>query len=645
MHLNFYGLEKDPFSLTSDPAFLFWTPAHRGALDDLVCGVQNHEGFIVLTGEVGTGKTTLIHALLQRLGPNTAVTFVVNSGLPFDSLIEYVLEDLGIRKAGDSPAQRLFRLKQFLIERRRGGENTLLILDEAQGLDASALEQIRLLSNFEIPTEKLVQILLVGQPELEAKLDQPELRQLKEEIGLRCATRPLTPAETFDYIRTRLRIAGAPELGLFADEAISRIIAYSGGIPRLVNIVCDHCLLIGYTDQKHTISREIVQEAIEQLEEGDGPSRRVASAYTGAFRDRLRVVREFLVSLPGALRELTPDRSAGGGREDLAPAPERRVSGGQVTMTGRRWVAGAFARGLVAGLGVAAIYTVAFRDHLGVGGPFLADLAREVRELTPDRSAGGGPEDPVPAPEQLAAHVPHADLALGDAGPAASAVHLKSPGLADPARGPQFQAIRAGRGQGIPPIALLLAANNGRHGPGAEGGQEAAAGQAQDRSGGEADRVGCRAADRGPAGGGGDCEAAPREQQASPAKRPMRHRIEVKPDFDRLRKKALQDLAEAEQRISMRAGLPGHGAGEPLPAVGLPDAGALTGAAGTTVTSGALANTAGVSVPSSVGGLTGTTSTLTGTTGTLTGTTSILTGTTGTLTGTTSTVTGTVPKL
>ena len=268
MYLTFYGLAEKPFNATPDPRFLYMTPGHREALAQLLYGVQERKGFIVLVGKVGTGKTTLLHALWQRLKEQSAMSFVVNSTLPFDGLLEYVLADLGITNAGESRAQRLIALNHFLIKREREGQNTVLIIDEAQNLDVATLEQIRLLSNFETPTSKLLQILLVGQPELKTRLDLPELRQLKQRVGLRCHIPPLTLEETRAYIRTRLRIAGARDLGLFTDSAVDRISAYAGGIPRLINTLCDHCLLFGYTDQQRRIDRQIVNQAIEYLEEG-----------------------------------------------------------------------------------------------------------------------------------------------------------------------------------------------------------------------------------------------------------------------------------------------------------------------------------------------------------------------------------------
>jgi general secretion pathway protein A len=305
MYLTFYGFAEKPFNATPDPRFLYMTPGHREALAQLLYGTQERKGFIVLIGKVGTGKTTLLHALWQRLREQTAVSFVVNSTLPFDGILEYVLEDLGIPRAGESRAQRLIALNNFLIKRERDGQNTVLIIDEAQNLDVATLEQIRLLSNFETPTSKLLQILLVGQPELKTKLDLPELRQLKQRVGLRCHIPPLTVEEARAYIRTRLRIAGARDLGLFADSAIDRISAYTGGIPRLINIVCDHCLLFGYADEKRRIDRQIVDQAIEYLEEG---TRRQPKGTRRDSRTRLLLrwsIGSFVVTVASAVAALT----------------------------------------------------------------------------------------------------------------------------------------------------------------------------------------------------------------------------------------------------------------------------------------------------------------------------------------------------
>jgi general secretion pathway protein A len=284
MYLNFYGLNEKPFNSTPDPRFLYLSPGHREALAQLQYGTQERKGFMVLTGKVGTGKTTVLQALRRRLAGDTTVSYVFHSTLPFDGLLEYVLEDLGITEPAGSQARRLIALNNFLIERERAGQNTVLIIDEAQNLDAATLEQIRLLSNFETASSKLLQILLAGQPELKAKLDLPELRQLKQRVVLRCQIPLLTPQEVPQYIRYRLLVAGAHDMNLFDEVAVDRITEYSGGIPRVINILGDHGLLFGYVDHKRRIDRQAVNQAIEYLEEGMTSQRRVLSF--GGWRPR-----------------------------------------------------------------------------------------------------------------------------------------------------------------------------------------------------------------------------------------------------------------------------------------------------------------------------------------------------------------------
>ena len=269
MYLSFYGLREAPFAPTPDPKFLFQSARHREALAQLIYGVRERKGFIVMTGEIGTGKTTLLRTLLERLNADTPVAYVHNSALDIEGLLEYVLQDWGVKSTAASHAQRLFELNEFLIDQHRKGGSPLLVIDEAQNLSVQTLEAVRMLSNFETTNQKLMQILLVGQPELRDKLDLPELRQLKQRIGLRCHIAPLSAEETRLYIRHRLRIAGAVDAGTFTDGAIQKIADYSGGTPRVINIVCDHCLLSGFADSKKRIDAGTVTEAIEYLEEGE----------------------------------------------------------------------------------------------------------------------------------------------------------------------------------------------------------------------------------------------------------------------------------------------------------------------------------------------------------------------------------------
>lgn len=274
LYLNFYGLTREPFGATPDPDFLYLTHGHREALAQLLYAIDERKGFMLLTAEVGTGKTTLLQALRRELDANTAVAYVSNSMLPFQGIMEYMLEEFEIAKPGESHAQRLVTLQNYLVERHRAGQNTVLILDEAQNLYPQTLEQIRLLSNFETTTEKILQILLVGQPELKMKLELPEMRQLGQRIGMRATIPPLTRAGTRNYVRTRLRLAGCDDSSIFTEEALTRISEYAGGIPRIVNTLCDHSLLIGYADQTRRIGPDIVSEAIHYLEAGLRPRRR-----------------------------------------------------------------------------------------------------------------------------------------------------------------------------------------------------------------------------------------------------------------------------------------------------------------------------------------------------------------------------------
>jgi general secretion pathway protein A len=269
MYLSFYGLKEKPFNATPDPRYIYMSAAHRDALAQLVYATRERKGFSILTGRTGTGKTTLLHALRQRLDVQTDVSFVVNTSLDFDGILDCILDDFGIAKGVESRSQRLLALKSFLIERDRLDQATILMVDEAHNLDPQTLERIRLLSNFETPNHKLLQIVLAGQPELRRVLGLPELQQLKQRVELRCHIPPLAREEAREYIRTRLRVAGARDLGVFSDAAVKRILEYSEGIPRLISLVCDHSLLFGYADQKRRIDRPTVNQAIDYLEKGE----------------------------------------------------------------------------------------------------------------------------------------------------------------------------------------------------------------------------------------------------------------------------------------------------------------------------------------------------------------------------------------
>src|SRR5712664_1895200 len=271
MYENFFGLRENPFNVNPDPRFLYLTPQTQKALDELTYGIQNRKGLILLTGEVGTGKTTLINCLLDWLRHReTPMAFIFNSHMSVKHLFEFILTDFGIPIDIQLESNMLMRLNTWLIECFRAGESPVLIIDEAQGLSFKSLEEIRLLLNLETASEKLLQIVLAGQPELEDKLKRPELRQLRQRITLRCSTRPLALEESRGYITERLRISGAMGDPIFACDAMDAVHFYSQGIPRVINLLCEHALIKAYAEHFRPVPARMVEEAAHEffLDEG-----------------------------------------------------------------------------------------------------------------------------------------------------------------------------------------------------------------------------------------------------------------------------------------------------------------------------------------------------------------------------------------
>ena len=260
MYKDFFGLNATPFSISPDPNYLLTTPCVEEALACLTFGINSRRGFILLTGAVGTGKTTLIYKLLEWLRSQRVPTaFLFNSLIDPPQLLEAIFSDLGLPYEALSKVQRLSRLNGFLLEQYRQGRTSVVIIDEAQNLSAEVLEEIRLLTNLETATEKLLQIVLVGQPELEQKLKRPELRQLNQRITLRSRTLPLDLDETRAYIAQRLRLAGANGRNIFSSPAIESVYRFSAGIPRVINVLCDHSMIHAFADQQHTIEPKVVE--------------------------------------------------------------------------------------------------------------------------------------------------------------------------------------------------------------------------------------------------------------------------------------------------------------------------------------------------------------------------------------------------
>jgi general secretion pathway protein A len=267
MYKKFFGLRENPFNVNPDPRYLFSTPHTEEALSCLTYGIQTRKGFVLLTGEVGTGKTTLINKLMEWLrGSGISAAFIFNPRLTEEQFFDFMMTDFGIPCDARSKSQVLMRLNDWLLERYRLGETAVLVVDEAQTLSSAVLEEIRLLTNFETYTEKLLQIVLSGQPELEAKLKKPELRQLRQRITLRTKTYPLTVQETTGYLESRLRIAGCDGTPIFAPDAIEAVHRYSRGIPRVVNVLCEHALISAFADQQKPVTAQIVESVAQEFE-------------------------------------------------------------------------------------------------------------------------------------------------------------------------------------------------------------------------------------------------------------------------------------------------------------------------------------------------------------------------------------------
>jgi len=265
MYNKFFGLKESPFNVSPDPRYLFLTQHTQEALACLTYGIQCRRGFILLTGEVGTGKTTLLNKLLGWLRrQRVATSYVFNSILDPTQFFDYMLADFGLNFDSRQKSQMLLRLNKWLLERYLVGGTAVLIVDEAQNLSAEVLEEIRLLTNLETSTDKLLQIVLSGQPELESKLNRPELRQLRQRITLRCTTQPLTLEETQQYINSRLRVAGANGQSIFTPEAIEAVHTYAEGIPRVINLLCEHGLISAYADQKNPVPAALIEEVARE---------------------------------------------------------------------------------------------------------------------------------------------------------------------------------------------------------------------------------------------------------------------------------------------------------------------------------------------------------------------------------------------
>jgi general secretion pathway protein A len=266
MYQQFYGFYESPFNITPDPRFLFFSGRHQEAFDHLVFGIRERKGFIQITGEVGTGKTTLCRALLEELGDGYRTALILNPCMTGPQLLRSVLAEFGLSASRNDRVVWLETLNRFLLEQVEEEHNVVLLIDEAQDLSVELMEQVRLLSNLETDRQKLLQIVLIGQPELRRMLDDRGLRQLRQRITVRYHLTPLNLTETEQYIWHRLRVAGANGRPTFSRSALRRIHRYSEGVPRLINAVCDKALLCGYVEGEDHLTARHLRRAIKELE-------------------------------------------------------------------------------------------------------------------------------------------------------------------------------------------------------------------------------------------------------------------------------------------------------------------------------------------------------------------------------------------
>jgi len=264
MYEKFYGFTDKPFNLTPDSKFFYASSKHEEALNCLLLAISERNGFVVITGEIGSGKTTVCRTLLSRLDPTTKVALVLNTHLGKKELLTTVLEDLEVEYKSTSKTHLLKALNEYLLRQAANDINVVLIIDEAQNLTPSVIEEVRMLSNLETEKEKLIQIVLMGQPELKKKLTMPKLEQFRQRVVLHYHLEPLAPEETKEYIMHRLKKAGNEKADIFTDDAVSEIYVHSKGIPRLINLICHNALINGLIRDQKTIAKEMILDTVKE---------------------------------------------------------------------------------------------------------------------------------------------------------------------------------------------------------------------------------------------------------------------------------------------------------------------------------------------------------------------------------------------
>ncbi len=425
MYAEYFGLREPPFNITPDPRFLYLNDCYQEALAALGYGIEARKGFISLIGDAGTGKTTLLRRLLDTVGPATKTVLLLNPTVSFDEILEHILLELGVPPEGGRKLVLLQRLNEFLLEHTQAGGNVALLIDEAQDLRPDVLEELRLLSNLETAREKILQIVLAGQPELDAILADPSLRQLRQRVALRIRLRPLSPPEVAAYVRARVERVGGTAAELFPPDALARLAMLSHGIPRLVNVLCDAALLGTFAAGKRAVTPAIVEDAWRDYDTGGTapvmpvrpPTPPPAPAVTVA---RLASVAEPPAPTPAPFVE-TPAAAAEHPKPPAPPAPPLLASEvmkfAPAARSGRKPLSVPLAAAVVMAMAVA-LYLLSIRQH------GLPTAPQQTASVPAPAETAAVPEPPPPA--AMAALAPD-DAAASEGKPAAQRAAADGP--------------------------------------------------------------------------------------------------------------------------------------------------------------------------------------------------------------------------
>jgi len=425
MYAEYFGLREPPFNITPDPRFLYLNDCYQEALAALGYGIEARKGFISLIGDAGTGKTTLLRRLLDTVGPATKTVLLLNPTVSFDEILEHILLELGVPPEGGRKLVLLQRLNEFLLEHTQAGGNVALLIDEAQDLRPDVLEELRLLSNLETAREKILQIVLAGQPELDAILADPSLRQLRQRVALRIRLRPLSPPEVAAYVRARVERVGGTAAELFPPDALARLAMLSHGIPRLVNVLCDAALLGTFAAGKRAVTPAIVEDAWRDHDTGGPAPVMPYRPATPPPVSAATVIRPASVPEPPAPTPApfveTPAAAAEHPKPPAPPAPPLLASEvmkfAPAARSGRKPLSVPLAAAVVMAMAVA-LYLLSIRQH------GLPAAPQQTASVPAPAETAAVPEPPPPA--AMAALAPD-DAAASEGKPAAQRAAADGP--------------------------------------------------------------------------------------------------------------------------------------------------------------------------------------------------------------------------